>query len=40
MGFFSKIKDSLKKTRENITNKFDEIIKSFNKVDEEVTSQA
>ncbi len=36
MGFFSKIKDSLKKTRENITSKFDQIIKSFTKVDEEL----
>ncbi len=36
MGFFEKIKNGLKKTRDNITSKFDSIINSFKKVDEEL----
>lgn len=35
MGFFDKIKDGLKKTRDNITGKIDGVIKSFTKIDEE-----
>lgn len=36
MRFFEKIKNGLKKTRDNITSKFDSIINSFKKVDEEL----
>lgn len=36
MGFFEKIKNGLKKTRDNITSKFDSIKNSFKKVDEEL----
>ena len=35
MGFFEKIKQGLKKTRENISNKIDLVINSFTKIDEE-----
>lgn len=35
MGFFGKIKDGLKKTRDNIAGKIDEVVKSFTKIDEE-----
>ncbi len=35
MGFFGKIKDGLKKTRDNIAGKIDGVIKSFTKIDEE-----
>lgn len=36
MGFFSKIKDGLKKTRENVVNQIDSMLKSFRKIDEEL----
>lgn len=36
MGFFSKIKDGLKKTRESIIGKIDTVVKSFTKIDEEL----
>ena len=35
MGFFDKIKNGLKKTRDNISNKINLIINSFTKIDEE-----
>ena len=35
MGFFGKIKDGLKKTRDNIADKIDEVVKSFTKIDED-----
>lgn len=35
MGIFSKIKENLQKTRNNITKKIDGIVKSFTKIDEE-----
>ena len=35
MGFFEKIKQGLKKTRENISHKIDWVINSFTKIDEE-----
>lgn len=34
MGFFSKIKEGLKKTRENITGQFTQMVNSFTKIDE------
>ena len=34
MGIFSKIKENLQKTRDNITKKIDGIVKSFTKIDE------
>ncbi len=36
MGFFSKIKESLGKTRESINDKFEAVIQSFRSVDEEL----
>ncbi|MBQ8795450.1 MAG: signal recognition particle-docking protein FtsY [Clostridia bacterium] len=36
MGFFSKIKEGLKKTRESIVGKIDSALKSFTKIDEEL----
>lgn len=36
MGFFNKIKESLGKTRESINDKFETVIKTFKKVDEEL----
>lgn len=36
MGFFSKIKDGLKKTRDSIVGKIDTALKSFTKIDEEL----
>lgn len=36
MGFFSKIKEGLKKTRENVVQKIDSMLKSFKKIDEEL----
>ena len=35
MGFFEKIKQGIKKTRENISHKIDLVINSFTKIDEE-----
>ncbi|MDR0821151.1 MAG: signal recognition particle-docking protein FtsY [Oscillospiraceae bacterium] len=35
MGLFDKLKDGLKKTRESLNEKFDSIIHSFTKIDEE-----
>lgn len=36
MGFFDKIKSGLKKTKDNIVNKIDSVIKSFTKIDDEL----
>ena len=36
MGLFNKIKDSLSKTRESINDKFESVINSFKKVDDEL----
>ncbi len=36
MGFFSKIKDGLKKTREGIVTQIDSMLRSFKKIDEEL----
>ena len=36
MGFFSKLKESLTKTKDSINEKFESVIKSFKKVDEEL----
>lgn len=36
MGLFDKLKNSLAKTKENISNKVDEILKSFKGIDEEI----
>lgn len=35
MGFFKRIKEGLKKTRDNITHKIDMVFKSFTKIDED-----
>ena len=35
MGFFDKIKEGLKRTRENVSSGFNSIIANFRKVDEE-----
>ena len=39
MGFFSKIKDGLKKTRDSIVGKIDSALKSFKKIDEELLAK-
>ncbi|MGN0469588.1 MAG: signal recognition particle-docking protein FtsY [Acutalibacteraceae bacterium] len=36
MGFFAKIKEGLKKTRDSIVGKIDSVLKSFTKIDEEL----
>lgn len=36
MGFFGRLKDGLKKTRDSITHRIDEVLVSFGKVDEEL----
>ena len=36
MGFFSKIKEGLTKTRDSISNSVNSIINSFTKIDEEL----
>lgn len=36
MGLFSKLKDTLSKTRENISSKVEEVLKTFKKVDDEL----
>ncbi|MBQ4105498.1 MAG: signal recognition particle-docking protein FtsY [Clostridia bacterium] len=36
MGFFSKIKEGLKKTRDNVVGQIDSMLKSFKKIDEEL----
>src|SRR5574344_1341940 len=36
MGFFSKIKDGLKKTRDSIVGQIDTMLKSFTKIDDEL----
>ena len=36
MGFFSKIKEGLKKTRDTVVNQIDSMLKSFTKIDEEL----
>ena len=35
MGFFKKIAEGLKKTRDTIVGSFDQMVKSFTKIDEE-----
>lgn len=39
MGFFKKISDGLKKTRENIGSQFDNLAKSFSRIDEEMLEE-
>ena len=39
MGIFSKLKQSLTKTKESISEKFDNVIKVFKKVDEELSEE-
>ena len=39
MGFFQKIKEGLKKTRDNIAGKIDLVVNSFTKIDEEFFEQ-
>ena len=36
MGFFSKIKEGLKKTRDGVVGSIDSMLKSFTKIDEEL----
>lgn len=36
MGFFSKIKEGLKKTRDNVVGQIDSMLKSFKKIDDEL----
>lgn len=36
MGFFNKIKEGLKKTRDNVVGQIDSMLKSFSKIDEEL----
>ena len=36
MGFFDKLKDGLKKTRDNITHRIDQILVSMGKIDEDM----
>ena len=36
LGLFSKIKDGLKKTRDKVVNQIDTMLKTFNKIDEEL----
>ena len=36
IGFFGRLKDGLKKTRDSITNRIDQVLVSFGKVDEEL----
>lgn len=36
MGFFSKIKEGLKKTRDNVVGQIDSMLKSFTKIDDEL----
>ena len=36
MGFFSKIRDGLKKTRENISNQISQMLHSFTKIDDDL----
>lgn len=36
MGFFSKIKEGLKKTRDSVVNQIDSMLKSFTKIDEDL----
>jgi len=39
MGFFSKIKDGLKKTKESMVRKMQKVVNSFTKIDEELFEQ-
>lgn len=39
MGFFSKIKEGLKKTKESFMNKINKVVNSFTKIDEELFEQ-
>ena len=39
MGFFSKIKDGLKKTKESMVKKMQKVVNSFTKIDEELFEQ-
>ena len=36
MGFFDKLKDGLKKTRDNITHRIDQLLVSMGKIDEDL----
>ena len=36
VGFFGRLKDGLKKTRDSITHRIDEVLVSFGKIDEEL----
>ena len=36
MGLFAKIKEGLKKTRENVSTSIDKMLHSFQKIDEEL----
>ena len=36
MGFFDKIRDGLKKTRESISGQITQMVNSFTKIDEEL----
>ena len=36
MGFFSKISEGLKKTRDSMKQRIDQVVKSFTKIDEEL----
>lgn len=38
MGFFSKIKDGLRKTKESMVKKMQKVVNSFTKIDEELLS--
>ena len=39
MGFFSKIKQGLKKTKESMVKKMQRVVNSFTKIDEELFEQ-
>ena len=39
MGFFSKIKDGLRKTKESMVKKMQKVVNSFTKIDEELFEQ-
>ena len=36
MGFFDRLKEGLKKTKNNITERIDQVLVSFGKIDEEL----
>ena len=39
MGFFDKIRDGLKKTRESISGQITQMVNSFTKIDEELCEE-